>query len=200
MADTLNQERPSERLPNRTVQKEGDVVKPKSALWRRVVDVLSWGLLFALAAHLLFRDTGGPSPGSQAPSHRLQVIGKRGEERALPGDHNGPLLIKVFASWCGACKRSTWIDDLSDLAQDNAMKFVAVSVDERIESAQQAAQDWPIRGEVLFDSSGTFSQDYQIKVLPTYLLIGADNRVQRVTSGIPGPLDLRAWKQAAQGK
>lgn len=164
----------------------------------RIFDKLSWGVLIAFGAYLLLRDTGGPREGNIAPTHQLTSVSELGEQRMLPGTQNGPLLIKVFASWCGACRRSSWIDDLSDVAERNSMKFVAVSVDEQIENAQKAARDWPIRGEVVFDSSGTFSRDYQIKVLPTYVLIGADGRVKRVTSGLPGPLDLLAWKQAAQ--
>jgi thiol-disulfide isomerase/thioredoxin len=162
------------------------------------LDRLSWVVLLSLGLFLVFRETGGPTLGTEVKTHTLSTVQGNQELVSFPPATQRPVLVKVFASWCGACKRSVWVEELTDLGEPGQLDFVAVSVDDTIEAARQAQSSWPIKTPVLFDVSGTFSRDYNIQVLPTYLLIDKDGRIQRVTSGLPGPLDLRAWSQAAQ--
>ena len=165
----------------------------------RAFDVLSWGVLIAVALHFFFRDEGGPRIGSEAPEHTLLALDS-GEQVAFPEaiEAGHPILIKAFASWCGACKRSTWLEDFTDLDASKDLQFMAVSVDDDSQDAIRAKEEWPIRAPVFFDSTGAFSRDYEIRVLPTYILLDANHRVLRVTSGLPGPLDFRAWKAAGK--
>ncbi len=164
----------------------------------KTFDYLSWAVLIALGWHLLTRDSGGPEEGGRASAQKLTDI-ESGEHVSLAdGTQKGPLLIKAFASWCGACRRSVWLEDLTSVGDSSQLRFVAVSVDDDIEKAKKAAADWPIGGTVLHDQDGDFSRDYAVRVLPTYILIDENNTITRVTSGLPGPLDIRAWKQATQ--
>ncbi len=172
-------------------------VSPARKKVGRFFDYLSWGVLLVLGLHFLTRETGGPEVGAVVPTQRLIDIESGAVSSALD-EGKGPILIKAFASWCGACRRSVWLEDLTDLGETSHLRFVSVSVDESIEQAKEAARDWPIEGPVLFDQSGQFSRDFDVQVLPTYILIDDEGRISRVTSGLPGPLDFRAWKRAAK--
>jgi hypothetical protein len=70
---------------------------------------------------------------------------------------------------------------------------VAVSVDDSPAEALMAKNEWPIDVDVLHDTTGRFARDYRVDVLPTYILVGVDGTVKRVTSGAPGASDIRAW-------
>lgn len=173
--------------------------KKRVSWWKRLGD-LAFYAAAAFALYALFgpKDSGPEVGESAAPV----VLTKTSDGSKAPLQPQGgrPLLVKAFASWCGACRRSTWLDDLGDVTTREGLDFVAVSVDDSIDQAIRARDEWPIEGEVMFDQAGEFSASYDVSLLPTYVLIGADGRVQRVTAGLPGPLDLRAWSRAAQAK
>lgn len=189
MADSLK--------PDASPPPDGSPPKQRASWWKRLGDVAFYAAA-AFALYALFgpKDSG-PEVGQEAEAVLLTKLSD-GSKTPLRPEGNRPLLVKAYASWCGACRRSTWIDDLGDVATREGLDFVAVSVDDSIAAAIRARDEWPIEGEVLFDHSGEFSASYDVSLLPTYILIGADGRVQRVTAGLPGPLDLRAWSQAAQ--
>lgn len=164
--------------------------------WARALDVISWAALLGLLLHLLLRDGGGPDMGSTAPVRRLERLDGMGVSTVPDLEHKRPTLIKAIASWCGACRRSVSLEALTDLHTDYGLDFVTVSVDDDIEDAREAQSEWPIRGTVLFDRAGAFSRDHAIRVLPTYILLDETGRVERVTTGLPGPLDFKAWRDA----
>jgi thiol-disulfide isomerase/thioredoxin len=146
--------------------------------------------------YLLLRDTGGPQQGSAAPAVWLQTLDGSSQQLVPSTTRTRPLLVKVFASWCGACRRSVWLDDVADLDSRTDLDHVTVSVDDDVADARRARAEWPIKSPVLFDREQAFSQKYGIKVLPTYILIDTSGRITRVTTGLPGPLDYKAWHDA----
>ena len=168
----------------------------KRRAWAVAFDIASYALLAGFLAYLLFRDTGGPKKGSPAPAVWLQPLDSSTGQIVPPQKLERPLLIKVFASWCGACRRSVWLDDLADLDDRSNLDQLSVSVDDDLKDARRAQAEWPIKSPVLFDRDQMFSQKYGIKVLPTYLLIDTTGHITRVTTGLPGPLDYKAWLDA----
>jgi len=174
----------------------GDTPPRKSRAWAVALDIVSWALLAGFLGYLLLRDTGGPQQGSAAPAVSLPALDGQSEQLVPSPSRKRPLLVKVFASWCGACRRSVWLDDLADLDSRTDLDHVTVSVDDDVADARRAQAEWPIKSPVLFDRDQAFSQKYGIKVLPTYVLIDTTGRITRVTTGLPGPLDYKAWHDA----
>jgi thiol-disulfide isomerase/thioredoxin len=104
------------------------------------------------------------------------------------------LLIEAFASWCGACRRQSGLmSDLADARNQGQLDVIAVSVDQNVQNARKAKNSWPIPVDVVHDARGEFSQKYRVEVLPTYILVGTDGLVKRVTAGVAGASDIRAW-------
>ncbi|HXS16589.1 MAG TPA: TlpA disulfide reductase family protein [Polyangiaceae bacterium] len=168
----------------------------KRKSWSKALDVASWVMLAGFLAYLLLRDTGGPKQGSAAPALWLQALDGSSDQLLPAQPQPRPLLIKVFASWCGACRRSTWLDDVAGLHSGPHLDYVAVSVDDEIEAARRARAQWSIDSPVLFDRDQALSAKYGIQVLPTYILVDSTGHIARVTTGLPGPLDYKAWHDA----
>lgn len=181
---------------------ENESRSPARVWLSRIVDAALWLSVAGVLVLALAPKNSGPSVGTSAASHELAVVSATdgaAKTQAIPGRLERPLLIEAFASWCGACRRSSGIlADLKAARDSGTLDVVAVSVDDSPEEALMAKNEWPIEVEVLHDSTGRFARDYRVDVLPTYILVGVDGRVKRVTAGAPGASDIRAWLREAR--
>src|SRR5688572_11530992 len=110
--------------------------EPRRA-WRRLfsrfVDVALWvGVVVALYLAFGRRDRG-PVVGSEAATFELPVVGET-RTVTIAGKRDRPLLVKAFASWCGACKRANWYDDPTDARTAGTLDVIAVSLDDSAET------------------------------------------------------------------
>jgi thiol-disulfide isomerase/thioredoxin len=142
---------------------------------RGVVAALLLGALAALPT------ARAASPGEVAVGAVLReatMAGLNGPPRRLSQFRGKPLIINVWASWCGPCRQEmASLDRLAwlDLARD--FNIIGISTDDYPERAK----DW------LRDSNATISQfiDARLQMetmlgasrLPLTVLVGADGRV-----------------------
>ncbi|GEM_PF-1656271 len=175
-------------------------VDPPRSLASRAIDIILWLVVAVVLAFALIPKDSGPHLNIKAAELSLPRVGSpgNGSLQPLPGELKRPLLIKAFASWCGACRRdNALLEDLHEAERSGKIDVVAVSVDQNAAQALQAKNTWPIKVDVLHDSQGAFNRSYQIHVLPTYILIGTDGLVKRVTAGTAGASDIYAWLHAS---
>ncbi len=159
--------------------------------WPAWVRYLLYFLLVAgLVTHLSGR-RGGPAEGQPAVAFTLPRVNGSGTIQ-LSDYHGEPLLIEVFASWCGSCRQAApMVASLASQHRDR-VGFVGVSVDETAEQARVAARQWGIDYPVALDD-GSFSRAYDVSAVPTFLLIDAQGLVARVVHGVPRRGQLHAW-------
>jgi thiol-disulfide isomerase/thioredoxin len=153
---------------------------------------LGW-IALAVGFYFFLRPTpSGPKENSSVLLPPLLDV-ETGKLASLP--KGKPVLVEVFASWCGACKRANSI--LSNFDR-TSLDYVMVSVDDSARLALGAKKSWPIATPVFHDTSGALSREWKIEMLPTFVLLDESGRVLRVSSGIPGPLDLHAFSEATR--
>lgn len=141
---------------------------------------------------LITRGGSGPKEGAKAHDFQLPLAGGSGHFR-LADQLGKPVLLEVFASWCGACERAApMIDEVYREASQNGVVFVGVSVDDDVLAAKRAAQSWPISYPVAVDD-GSVHRNYGVSLLPTFVLIDRDGKVKRVSSGVPSRRTLSRW-------
>src|SRR5258706_11697442 len=146
-----------------------------------------------LGAVLFFRQRSGPETGTVAQDFALPVIAGSAEKFQLSAERGKPVLIEVFASWCGVCRRAApTLRDAAAAPRKREVRFVGVSVDRDVADARSAAQEWGIPYDVALDN-GSFSRAYEITVLPTFVLVDAEGRVRRVSSGAPRSGEVESW-------
>jgi cytochrome c biogenesis protein CcmG/thiol:disulfide interchange protein DsbE len=107
----------------------------------RLIDYAIWAGLLGAVVFVVMRRNSGPETGRPAAAFDLPLVGSEG--RFNLAEHRGkPVLIEVFASWCGACRRSA--PTLADAFQDHRtkVKFVGVLVDDDPEQAAQVKDGW----------------------------------------------------------
>lgn len=160
----------------------------ESSSFGTILIVIAIGVLAIVAT----RRRSGPDVDVPAKDFALTTVNQEGQFRL--SEHRGnPVLVEVFASWCGACKSAApMMSRVTQASRKRDVRFVGVSVDSSASDAKLTAQNWGIPYEVALDD-GTFSKDYEITVLPTFVLIDADGNVKQVSSGVPREAELERW-------
>lgn len=164
---------------------------PRSKL-SKAVDWAMYAGVAGLFGVLVTRGGSGPSEGVAAKPFELPLASGAGAFKL--DDHRGkPVLVEVFASWCGACEHAApMVDEVYKEAQQNGVVFVGVSVDSDAAAARRAAQSWPISYPVVVDD-GQVQRGYGVSLLPTFVLIDRDGTVKRVSTGVPSRRTLSRW-------
>ena len=142
-------------------------------------------------AGLAIAERGQPMPTLTLPTLDGQTI-------ALPGAYAGrPLLINLWASWCGPC-----IEEMPELdryaAKQGAIgpQIVGIALDDA-DAVRAFLQRTPVTYPVLVDVAGPRDSGVQLGnpkgVLPFSVLIGADGRVLKQKLGPFQPGEIDAW-------
>lgn len=157
---------------------------------KKLLDYVIWAALAVSVVVLLeHHRSSGPEEGSNAAAFSLPLLGGEGRFD-LASQRGKPVVMEVFASWCGTCRRATPV--LSEMYRSHAGKgvaFVGVSVDESRRDAEQARAEWGIPYPVAHDD-GSVAQGYSVSLLPTVVLIDRHGVVRRSVAGVPSKREL----------
>ena len=170
---------------------EAKPVAERSKLSRAV----DWAMYIGIAGLfgvLVTRGASGPREGAAAKAFQLPLADGSGVFR-LDEQRGKPVLMEVFASWCGACEHAApMVDEVYREAEKSGVVFVGVSVDSDARLARRVQETWPIAYPVAVDD-GQVQRAYGVSLLPTFVLIDKDGMVKRVSSGVPSRRTLSRW-------
>lgn len=144
----------------------------------------------ALAAALPARAT---EPGQPAPA--LRVPGLEGPID-LAQARGKVVYVDFWASWCGPCRQSfPWMTEMQRKYGARGFQVIAVNVDASRQDADRFLAKTPAGFTVGFDASGEAPRRFDVKAMPSSVLIGADGRVVAQHNGFRE--DERAALEAA---
>lgn len=116
-----------------------------------------------------------------------------GGETSLDDLKGEYVYLDIWATWCAPCLNEIpALKKLEEEYEDNNIKFVSISVDERqdYEKWKQMVTDKDLKGvQLIADDAwqSDFIQDYQIKGIPRFILLDPEGNI--VTSRAPYPSD-----------
>jgi hypothetical protein len=84
------------------------------------------------------------------------------------------------------------VDAAAQRAQQRGVDFVAVAVDSSLSEVERVKRDWELDVDIALDD-GRFASLYQIRVLPTFVVIYAQGKVRQVKSGALSQSQLELW-------
>jgi thiol-disulfide isomerase/thioredoxin len=158
----------------------------------RALDWIVWTAIAGAAFVVIRRRSSGPNEGSPAPRIDLPLVGKS-ERFELDKERGKPVVLEVFASWCGTCRRAAPV--LAEAYRSHSadqVAFLGVSVDDSPGDAARAKERWHIPYDVALDD-GSVQRGYKVSLLPTVVVIGPDGIVRHATTGVPSSGQLDAW-------
>ena len=110
----------------------------------------------------------GPAPDFTLPS-------KNGENVRLQEQLGNVVLVNFWASWCGPCREELpHMEKLQQEFEDLGFTILAVNTDEDPNKANLLLDDIPVTFPVLFDQDDKTSQLYQVKAMPTTVIVDRD--------------------------
>ena len=139
---------------------------------------------------------GGPVP-------RITLPGLDGAPRTLPDDFAGrPVLVNLWASWCGPCiEEMPELDRYAAAQGAQGVQVLGIALDDR-EAVEAFLRRIPVRYPILLDAPGPRDAGVQLGnprgVLPYTALVSADGRLlkQRIGPFAHGELD--DWAAAGE--
>jgi cytochrome c biogenesis protein CcmG, thiol:disulfide interchange protein DsbE len=101
----------------------------------------------------------------------------------LQGSGGRPVYVDFWASWCVPCAMSfPWLNSvLHRYGQE--LVVVGINVDEKRADADRFLMRHPAEFALLFDPQGEIAAHYQLKGMPSAVLLGADGDVLWQHSG-----------------
>ncbi len=160
---------------------------------------LNWAIIAVVFVALyawMTRGNASPFMGEPAPPLSLAVAAGQapdGATRINLSELDDVVVLEFWASWCGACQRTTPIlNDLHEEFANSDVAFYAVNVEpidrQRLQAAHAAfGTNFPS----LHDRSGEVQRRYAIRSLPTVIVVGKDGFVRWASTGIPSKMRLR---------
>lgn len=133
-------------------------------------------------------EAGEPAPalevaGASAPVSLAQLKGK-------------VVYVDFWASWCAPCKQSfPWMNDMQAKYGPRGFQILAVNVDARRADADKFLAEVPANFLVGFDAKGESPKRFQIKGMPSSVLVGPDGQVLQVHTGFR-PEERKAQEDA----
>jgi cytochrome c biogenesis protein CcmG, thiol:disulfide interchange protein DsbE len=145
------------------------------------------------------KSAGASDPASAAPAttclKRVALLAMAGLALAAPagaqdggldlGRYKGKVVyLDFWASWCGPCKLSfPYMNRLSEAHAGDGLVVLAVDVDRSRDKADLFLSQIKNRLPVVYDPQGQMARKFQVKAMPTSLLIGRDGRIRYVHDG-----------------
>ncbi|MFT2089968.1 TlpA family protein disulfide reductase [Paraglaciecola sp. 2405UD69-4] len=108
------------------------------------------------------------------------------------------VLINFWASWCGPCREELpYLEALQQEYADLGFVILGVNVDEDPAKADILLNDIPVSFPVLFDSNDTVSKLYEVKAMPTTVLVDRDGNQRLLHHGYKSGDEVK-YKQAVK--
>jgi cytochrome c biogenesis protein CcmG/thiol:disulfide interchange protein DsbE len=141
----------------------------------------AWRAVAAAVGVLVGANAWALEPGQPAPALELSGLSSQVSLSKLKGK---VVYVDFWASWCGPCKQSfPWLNEMQAKYGAKGFQVIGVNVDAKRGDAETFLASTPAAFQIAFDPQGITPKSYQIKGMPSSVLVGPDGKVLFVHSG-----------------
>lgn len=146
-------------------------MQTKNTLLRLLCIILLFPGFFA-STNLFAKEISGEAPNFTLKSNKGKNI-KLSELRGRV------VLINFWASWCGPCRQEMpELDKLYSKYKKLGFTILGINVEENATAALKIIADDKISFPILFDTENKVSQLYDVRAMPTSILVGRDGNMR----------------------
>jgi peroxiredoxin len=109
-------------------------------------------------------------PGDQALDFQLADL--EGKNASLSAWRSRPVVLNFWASWCGPCqKEASEFSAFHERFRDRGVAVLGVDVREDAQAVREFANRYGLSYPLLLDADGSVSTAYQVRGIPTTLVL-----------------------------
>lgn len=121
-------------------------------------------------------------PGAMAPDFTLKAL--NGPNLRLQEHRGQVVLVNFWATWCAPCRREMpHLNKLAEKYGKSGFLLLGVNVDDDARKAADAAASYGLKFPVLFDTDKFVSKAYDLKTMPSTVVIDRNGRVRYLHRG-----------------
>lgn len=134
-----------------------------------------WVRLAALVSLVLLQINGANSDDKRVPISTFQLPGLNGEISRLSDFAGKVVIVNFWATWCAPCRAEfpsmnrAWAK-----FRGEPIHMLAINVGEDPAAVKRFTQDYPVDFPVLLDPTGTMSQRWQVRGMPTTIIVNPE--------------------------
>ncbi len=126
-----------------------------------------------------------PQEGFMAPEFTLETL--HGETVTLSELRGTPVLINLWASWCGPCRAE--MPAMQRIHEKYKDEFTILAVNatnqDNLNAAAAFVNEHGLTFPILLDHDGSVSTQYQLRSLPTSFFVNREGIIEEVVIGGP---------------
>ncbi len=120
--------------------------------------------------------------GSEAPDFELKST--RGETVKLSELKGSVVLLDFWATWCGPCRKAIpFLSRLYSEYSDRGLVILSINLGESSDVVLEFANRHKMAWTVLLDPEGAVADFYNVRAIPTFVVIDKDGMVRYRESG-----------------
>jgi peroxiredoxin len=122
------------------------------------------------------------TPVKAAPDFTLRSLS--GDNVKLSELRGNVVMINFWASWCGPCRQEMpLLEQLYQRYSALGFELLGVNVEQDVDDAKRWLADRPVSFPVLLDPDNRLSKIYQVKAMPSTILVDRDGNVRHLHRG-----------------
>jgi len=147
----------------------------------KYISMIRWSLMLLLCCGIT-ANASAQATQTMAPDFTLKSI--TGANLKLSELRGKVVLINFWASWCGPCRQEMPV--LNELYQHyRPLDFtvLGVNVEQNSDNAKSLLKDVSVSFPILFDNNNKVSKLYNVKGMPSTVLVDRDGNIRYVHMG-----------------
>ena len=126
----------------------------------------------------------GATQAAQPPAPDFTLKSQKDGNLKLSEFRGKVILINFWASWCGPCRQEMPVlDELYRHYRSLDFTILGVNVEQNSDDAKALLKDVPVSFPILFDTENKISKLYDIKGMPSTVLVDRDGNIRYVHMG-----------------
>ena len=132
--------------------------------------------------------------GDEAPDFTL--VDLNGEEHRLSDYKGQGVFLNFWGTWCKPCaKEMPAMDRQYETFKEQGVQILAVNIAQSDFEVQQFASQYGLDFPIVIDKTKSVMETYNIKPLPTTLLINPDGKIKQIVRGEMTEQDIAGFME-----
>lgn len=132
--------------------------------------------------------------GDQAPDFKLTDL--NGKEHQLSEYRGQGVFVNFWGTWCKPCEKEfPLMEKQYQVYKDQGVQILAVNIAQSDYEVRQFAEQRDLTFPIVIDKSKSVMEAYNIRPLPTTLLVNVEGKIVKIVTGEMSEEDIQSYME-----